>query len=127
MKALIESLPNRRSMSTGSLIVHFEPKSYEGNFCTKDNVDAAWMKNWKTYQCEIVNYDEYLTQFYGDYLKGDINGDGEVNTTDITALYNVMFGTNTTINENICDLDGNGTVNTSDVTELYNIIFGTAE
>lgn len=127
MKALIESLPNRRSMSTGSLIVHFEPKSYEGNFCTKDNVDAAWMKNWKTYQCEIVNYDEYLTQFYGDYLKGDINGDGEVNTTDITALYNVMFGTNTTINENICDLDGNGTVNTSDVTELYNIIFGTAQ
>lgn len=58
---------------------------------------------------------------------GDINSDGVVNTTDITALYNVIFGTDTTIDKGICDLDGNGKVNTTDVTELYNIIFGTAK
>lgn len=60
-------------------------------------------------------------------LWGDINGDGEVNTTDVTALYNVIFGTDTTTDRSICDLDYNSEINTSDVTLLYNIIFGTAK
>ncbi|MBP5258915.1 MAG: dockerin type I repeat-containing protein [Prevotella sp.] len=60
-------------------------------------------------------------------LRGDINGDGFVNTTDVTVLYNVIFGTDTTTDRTICDLDGKGDINTTDVTELYNIIFGTAE
>ena len=58
-------------------------------------------------------------------LLGDINGDGEVNTTDVTALYNVIFGTDILTSKSVCDLDNNGEVNTSDVTTLYNIIFGT--
>ena len=60
-------------------------------------------------------------------LRGDINGDGFVNTTDVTVLYNVIFGTDTTTDRTICDLDGKGDINTTDVTELYNIMFGTAE
>lgn len=62
----------------------------------------------------------------GKYLRGDINEDGEVNTTDVTALYNVIFGTDTVTNRLICDLNGDGDINTTDVTELYNIMFGTA-
>jgi hypothetical protein len=59
-------------------------------------------------------------------LRGDVNGDGEVNTTDVTALYNVIFGTDTTTDHGLCDLNNDGEINTTDVTELYNIIFGTA-
>ncbi|MBP5257183.1 MAG: leucine-rich repeat protein [Prevotella sp.] len=58
---------------------------------------------------------------------GDIDSNGEINTTDVTALYNVIFGTDTTTDPTICDIDGNGEINTTDVTALYNIIFGTAK
>ena len=60
-------------------------------------------------------------------LKGDIDNSGEVNTGDVTVLYNVIFGTDTTTDATICDINGDGEVNTGDVTELYNIIFGTAQ
>ncbi|MCR5151719.1 MAG: dockerin type I repeat-containing protein [Prevotella sp.] len=62
-----------------------------------------------------------------DLIRGDIKGDGVVNTGDVTTLYNVIFGTDTTTDQSVCDLDNDGNVNTGDVTTLYNIIFGTAE
>ena len=58
---------------------------------------------------------------------GNIDVNEDINTTDVTALYNVIFGTDTTTNPTICDIDGNGEINTTDVTALYNIIFGTAK
>ena len=59
--------------------------------------------------------------------KGDINADNYVNTTDVTVLYNVIFGTNVSTPKTICDINGDGgEPNTTDVTELYNIIFGTS-
>lgn len=62
---------------------------------------------------------------YISFGLGDINLDGEINTTDITTLYNVIFGTDTITDSTICDINGDGSVNTTDVTALYNIIFGT--
>jgi formylglycine-generating enzyme required for sulfatase activity len=62
----------------------------------------------------------------GGILVGDIDGDNLVNTTDVTTLYNVIFGTDTTTDRTLCDLNGDGEINTTDVTVLYNIIFGTA-
>ncbi|MBP5257354.1 MAG: dockerin type I repeat-containing protein [Prevotella sp.] len=62
-----------------------------------------------------------------DLIRGDINGDGVVNTGDVTILYNVIFGTDTTTDQSVGDLNNDGNVNTGDVTVLYNIIFGTAE
>ena len=59
--------------------------------------------------------------------KGDINADKYVNTTDVTALYNVIFGTDVSTPKTICDINGDGgEPNTTDVTALYNIIFGTS-
>lgn len=64
----------------------------------------------------------------GKRLLGDIDANNEVNTTDVTALYNVIFGTDTSTDPAICDIDGSGgQPNTTDVTALYNIIFGTAQ
>lgn len=58
---------------------------------------------------------------YGDSAKGDINGDGTVNVTDVTTLINGILGT-AQVDTSVGDVDGNGTVNVSDVTALINII-----
>ncbi|MBP5257518.1 MAG: hypothetical protein J6Z41_02095, partial [Prevotella sp.] len=34
-------------------------------------------------------------------VRGDLNGDGEVTTTDVTELYNIIFGTATPQEENL--------------------------
>lgn len=56
-------------------------------------------------------------------LKGDVNGDGKVNTSDVTTLVNMILGV-VTMDKNRADVDGNGTINVSDVTALVNIILG---
>lgn len=52
-------------------------------------------------------------------LKGDLNGDGVLNTDDVTTLINQILQGNTTA---AADIDGDGVVNTGDVTALINII-----
>ena len=55
-------------------------------------------------------------------LTGDVNGDGVVNTSDVTALLNIILGSAETVPA--ADVNGDGVVNTSDVTALINIILG---
>ncbi|MCI6562690.1 MAG: phosphodiester glycosidase family protein [Bacteroidales bacterium] len=50
---------------------------------------------------------------------GDINGDGEVNVTDVTALINKILGLSS-YSDAVCDLNADGTVNVGDVTTLIN-------
>lgn len=52
---------------------------------------------------------------------GDIDGNGEVNTSDVTALINHILNA-TTYDSTLCDIDGNGEVNVTDVTTLINIL-----
>ena len=54
---------------------------------------------------------------------GDVNGDGRVNVSDVTALVNMILGVQT-VNLARADVDGNGRLNVSDVTRLINIILG---
>ena len=51
---------------------------------------------------------------------GDVDGNGVVNGSDVTALYNVLL--NGTEAAGDADVDGNGVVNGSNVTALYNIL-----
>ena len=53
--------------------------------------------------------------------KGDINADGVVNVSDVTALINKILGT-ATYADATCDINADGVVNVSDVTALINII-----
>ena len=56
-------------------------------------------------------------------IKGDVNGDGEVTGSDVTALYNhILFGQDTEIFNG--DQNGDGEITGSDVTAVYNIILG---
>ena len=64
------------------------------------------------------------TKVYIDrWLKatGDINGDGEVNVSDVTALINKILGSST-YSDAVCDINGDGEINVSDVTALINLI-----
>ena len=54
-------------------------------------------------------------------ILGDLNGDGNVNTGDVSALYSALLAGNT---DTKFDLNGDGNVNTGDVSTLYAIILG---
>ncbi|MBP5561990.1 MAG: dockerin type I repeat-containing protein, partial [Muribaculaceae bacterium] len=58
----------------------------------------------------------------GDVLVGDVNGDGIVNGSDVTSLYNVLLDDAQVAGD--ADVNGDGIVNGSDVTALYNILLG---
>ena len=56
-------------------------------------------------------------------MAGDVNMDGTVNVTDVTALVNYLLGGNSVqINTDAADLSGDGSVNVTDVTMLINNI-----
>lgn len=54
-------------------------------------------------------------------LVGDINQDGSVDVSDVTALVSVILG-QTSYPENLCDISCDSHVDVSDVTALVNII-----
>lgn len=58
-------------------------------------------------------------------LRGDINSDGFVNTTDATAERNYLIdGITQGINTGLTDVNGDGIVNVADIVSIYNIING---
>lgn len=54
-------------------------------------------------------------------IVGDIDGNGEVNVSDVTALINHILNA-ATYDSTLCDIDGNGEVNVTDITALINIL-----
>ncbi len=56
-------------------------------------------------------------------IKGDVNADGVVNASDVTALINKVLGT-ADYADATCDVNGDGAVNASDVTALINMVLG---
>ncbi|MBR2146701.1 MAG: dockerin type I repeat-containing protein, partial [Muribaculaceae bacterium] len=56
-------------------------------------------------------------------IVGDVNGDGEVNTVDITILYNYLLN-GTTENMINGDQSGDGSITTVDITVIYNVLLG---
>ena len=58
-------------------------------------------------------------------LKGDVDGDGSINSADIVAIYNyILIGEESGIKKEDADVDGNGEVNSADIVAVYNIIIG---
>lgn len=54
---------------------------------------------------------------------GDVNGDGDVNSVDVTLLYNFLLNGDMTGIVN-GDQDGDGIITTTDITSVYNVILG---
>ena len=59
-------------------------------------------------------------------IKGDVDRNGKVNVSDVTALINMILDITEKDMES-ADVDGNGKINVSDVTALINIILGITE
>jgi len=59
-------------------------------------------------------------------LKGDVNGDGAVNVSDITALYNYILNGEQSF-MSTSDVNADGAINSSDVTAVYNMILNGTE
>lgn len=75
----------------------------------------------------LVVYYDVATESYTNtappiYEPGDVNGDGMVNVSDVTALVSIILG-NTPMDA-AADVNGDGVVNVSDVTALVSIILG---
>ena len=56
-------------------------------------------------------------------MPGDVNSDGRVNVSDVSALINMILGI-TAMDQTAGDVNGDGRVNVSDVSALINIILG---
>ena len=59
--------------------------------------------------------------------KTDVDGNGNVNSADVVAVYNyILIGEESGITADKADVDGNGDVNSADVVAIYNSIIGSA-
>ena len=72
-----------------------------------------------------VYLDDLTIYHRGDplFIIGDVNLDGHVNVSDVTALVNMILGV-TEMEPLLGDLNADGRVNVSDLTTLVNIILG---
>jgi len=73
----------------------------------------------------IRGFVDYNKIIHGaDFIRGDINGDSEVNISDVTALVDYILGKATSYDASVCDVNADNEVNISDVTSLVDIILG---
>lgn len=70
----------------------------------------------QTATCYIIN----VTTPQG--IPGDVNNDGKVAISDVTALIDYLLGGNVEINTNNADLDGDGNIAIGDVTSLIDLL-----
>ena len=68
---------------------------------------------------EYWEYFRYISEL--SEATGDIDGDGEINVGDVTALINKLLNA-TSFDDEVCDINGDGEVNVTDVTSLINMI-----
>ena len=82
---------------------------------------VGWSPDVVPAQCDAAYTACYL--IVKDYLPGDIDGDGDVTISDVTALLNYLSDTeNASANMAALDPDGDGSVTISDVTALLNYL-----
>ena len=116
MGTLVNSLRTIPVGSTGVFNVRIATD--EGNEITAEQVRIARNKRWIPWEYTNGSWVEIPGG-----LVGDVNGDGRVNVSDVSALINMIMGL-TAMDQSAADVNGDGKVNVSDVSALINIILG---
>ena len=113
MTALVNNLPDRSTTTAGSLRVLYD--SGDLNVFNASHVAVANDKNWIPYKYSNSSWTEITaTQI------GDVNGDGSVNISDVTALVDLLLAGGTA--PAAADVNGDSSVNISDVTALVDML-----
>jgi len=113
MTTLVNSLPTRSATDMGTLNVLWDTD--EGNAITADQITVASSKYWLCRQ-----RDNYSWIVLTGYLIGDVNGDGQVNISDVVLLSNILLNSDTP--PAAADVNGDGQVNISDVIYLITLV-----
>jgi len=129
----------RQNGDIGVVAVSFPPVDFAGNsgavmtldITANDNFEGATSFSVKNVvmtttdaktEITVPDFEVIVTAVKGVvHIVGDVNCDGYVNASDITALYNYILNGDTTF-EATSDVNGDGSINASDVTFVYNII-----
>ena len=81
----------------------------------------AYFKKSDGSQEQLQFYPNLIEKIGG--VRGDVNGDGFVTSADVTAIYDVLLGTDMTF-EATADVNGDGFVSSADVTAVYDVLLG---
>ena len=68
--------------------------------------------------------DVELIYLKDDVKKGDVNGDDQVDISDVVELVNIILGSAEDADNSSADVNGDTNIDISDVVELVNIILG---
>jgi hypothetical protein len=117
MTTLVNSLPTRTASNNGNLYVLFY--TGENNSMTAAQITIARNKYWLPRQFDaVVGWVELTAS-----QRGDVNGDGSVNISDVTALIDYLLTGNASgINLSGADCNQDGSINISDVTALIDYL-----
>ena len=119
MNKLVEDLPTF-DFENHVGVLYFEN---EGNVMTTTQVAAAKAKYWFPYYAVSENdWREYVGS-EPDFLRGDVNGDGEVNVGDLVSVSNFMAG-DVLVSKDAADVNQDGEVNVGDMVVISNIMSG---
>ena len=124
MGNLIAGLPTR-SGNTGKAYVFVDPNpdsgsTDEGNVITAALINQASAKHWDLYHYNWSN-SSWVPYTGSSTMRGDVNGDGSVNISDVTALIDLLLGGGT-ISNPAADCNQDSSVNISDVTSLIDYL-----
>ena len=101
----------------------------EGLNATINDRQAATLVFRSYIEVEEYEGDEYTAVLVAEYpatvKRGDVNGDGSVNTADVVAVYTyIENGDASGFTREACDVNGDSNVNTADVVAIYTLIIG---
>ena len=121
MTTLVNSLPTRSSSNKGELRAIFNDG--ENNSMTEAQITTARNKYWLPKKYNGSAWIEMTAS-----LRGDVNGDGNVNVADVTALINLVLEGNATVASHpAADVNEDGELNIGDVTSLISLVLSSTE
>lgn len=92
-----------------------------------DGTITTALQGSRTEEIWVQNYDgqPILKLFDNSFIRGDVNGDGEVSITDVVTLVNKILNKEVdTFNMRAADLNGDNQITITDAVSLVNIILG---